>query len=144
MNSVTWVGPFQLDALLRHVDDERWPRPPDRSSVYLISRGCWEQQPDLSCTPLYVGGTTGRTDRFRTRVGELLYHLFGFFVDGKHSGGESLHSYCVENRVDPLTLYLAWAKTPSCPRCLERAEYERLHPVLNKVAPPRCKKHGGS
>jgi hypothetical protein len=54
-------------------------------SVYLISRknNWWKRpndKPTKECEPLYVGSTTGKSKRFRTRIGDLIADMFGFTI----------------------------------------------------------------
>ena len=84
--------------------------------------------------------------RFRTRVGELIAHMFGFFVEGtasgsKHSGGRSLFHYCSKKRLDPRELYIGWLENCTCYRCAENEVYDQLEPLLNKQRPGRCTEH---
>lgn len=139
-----WVGPFKVQALLTACIDESLPRPPESGSAYFISERSWKIKPTPACGPLYVGGNTGRSARFRTRVGDLLADSFGFFGGGtgRSSGGRSLHGWCRESRTNPLRLYLAWVKECDCPRCLEVELAKELKPALNKAAPSKCTKHG--
>ncbi len=139
-----WVGPFEVRGLLAHCIDDSMPLPPESGSAYLVSCHSWISDPDARCEPLYVGGNTGQSARFRTRLGDLVADLFGFFggETGHHSGGQSLHRWCRENRVDPLTLHLAWVNRCSCHRCLEIEIVRELSPVLNRKAPARCGVHG--
>src|SRR5207302_830702 len=51
---------------------------------------------------LYVGGNTGDSDRFITRVGDLIADMLGFWGEqtGHHSGGIRLWEYCHKNRIN--------------------------------------------
>src|SRR5215208_5109357 len=104
-----WVGPFEVGELLAHSIDDSLPRPPESGSAYVISGRAWSSEPTPDCEPLYVGGNTGRSARFRTRLGDLLADLFGFFGGGTghHSGGITLHRWCRERGVNPMGLYVA-------------------------------------
>ena len=143
MSTREWVGPFLVQDLLAHSIDDSIPLPPESGSAYLVSRRAWSESPTDGCAPLYVGGNTGRSARFRTRLGDLLADAFGFFGrdTGHHSGGQSLHRWCRENRVNPLNLYLAWVAQCPCHRCLEVELVHELSPILNKKAPARCSVH---
>jgi hypothetical protein len=68
-----WTGPFKISDLL-----DREERPPEDLGVYLVSRMPWKGEPEPECIPLYVGGTTGKTPRFPSRVGELIADMTGF------------------------------------------------------------------
>jgi len=115
-----WEGPFRIKQLLNSCIDGRAPRPPNKGSAYLITRHKWGKSPTAKSKPLYVGGITGRSQRFRTRVGDLLADAFGFYNEkdrtGHHWGGRHLHEWCIENRVNPLNLYVAWIKRTKCQR----------------------------
>ena len=143
VSNENWVGPFRIKDLLSASVDGRLPRPPESESAYLVSRYAWIREPNEKCKPLYVGGTTGRSARFRTRIGDLLADLFGFFgtESSHHSGGRSLHQWCKENKVNPLQLYIAWVRKTRCHRCLEISLVNKLNPSLNKKSPARCPKH---
>lgn len=144
MTGREWVGPFKVQELLAHCIDNTLPLPPDSGSAYLVSERSWRSEPTARCKPLYVGGNTGQSARFRTRLGDLLADAFGFFGDetGHSSGGRSLHAWCREHAVSPLGLYLAWVDHCTCHRCLELELFRELSPLLNKNAPARCKVHG--
>jgi hypothetical protein len=124
-----WVGPFRIKQLL--------------NSHALMSK--WRSSPTAKSRPLYVGGITGRSQRFRTRVGDLLADAFGFYNErnrvGHHWGGRHLHEWCIENRVNPLNLYVAWIKRTKCHRCLEIELHALLEPTLNVNKPSHCKNH---
>jgi hypothetical protein len=140
-----WVGPFTFDDLLSNCLDESFPKPPESSSVYLVSRKPWVKRPTYKCIPLYVGSNTGKSPRFRTRIGDLIADAFGFYEGsgGHSSGGKSLYRYCKENDMNPKQLYIGWLKSCGCTRCAEWYYWNSLEPKLNKIAPPRCEKHTG-
>jgi hypothetical protein len=143
MTKLAWIGPFQIAELLgRSIDDDQ-PWPPPSNGVYVISRLKWSGTPTPESQPLYIGGNTGSTPRFCTRIGDLLADMHGFFDGGTghHSGGQSLWRWCHDHNVAPGSLFLGWATGDDwCDRCAENALVE-LKPLLNKSAPPRCKKH---
>ena len=118
---VIWVGPFTVGAMLKHCLDDDLPKPPASKSAYLVSEHRWKGKPTAACRPLYVGGTTGKSERLRTRIGDLVADLFGFFTDttGHHSGGYKLHCYCREHKISPLALFIGWVLDAPCHRCLE-------------------------
>lgn len=109
----------------------------------------------MRAEPLYVGGCTGRSKRFCTRVGDLIADMFGFFDGGTghHSGGQTLYSWCTKNEVNPGDLFLSWARGGPgwCARCAERKMFDdlpRAPPrdfdaigLRNKKRPPRCSLH---
>ena len=66
-----WVGPFKVRAMLEACVDGSLPRPPEAGSAYFISAKPWKNKPTSECQPLYVGGNTGKSSRFRTRIGDL-------------------------------------------------------------------------
>ncbi len=140
---IRWVGPFSISELLNHSTDGSIPLPPESDSAYLITRKSWRDSPSHSCGPLYVGGNTGQSARFRTRIGDLLADMFGFFGEetGHHSGGQSLNRWCREKGISPMDLHIAWAKHTRCHRCLEINLVRELSPELNKHAPARCRIH---
>jgi len=138
-----WIGPFPIKELLARCLDHRFPRPPESDSCYLITQRQWKKSPTQKSLPLYVGGTTGNSKRFRTRVGDLLADAFGFFGSetGHSSGGHHLHDWCYKNKVNPSRLYIAWIKKAKCHRCSEFALYRDLKPKLNRYTPPACPVH---
>lgn len=140
---MSWEGPFQIRDLLENSINEEHPWPPASGGIYLVSLNAWELEPTRECEPLYVGGNTGKSDRFCTRIGDLVADIFGFFDGGTghHSGGQSLWKYCRKNGVKPLDLFLGWGVEVSCPRCAEIEAYETLSPELNKKRPSRCPDH---
>jgi hypothetical protein len=152
-----WVGPFRVRALLDSCLDKR-DQPPNIGSAYLVTKKGWLSRsgPTAKCEPLYVGGITGKSQRFRTRIGDLLADAFGFYNEnnriGHHSGGRHLHLWCREHKVNPLNLYIGWIKRTKCLRCLEFnlhsywvAELEKKGlRLLNKRTPPQCRKKGHS
>jgi hypothetical protein len=73
-------------------------------------------------------------------LGDLLADALGFFGGGTghHSGGQSLHKWCLENAVHPTALYIAWIEGARCHRCLETRLCNALRPKLNRNAPARC------
>src|SRR5258708_174393 len=94
--SERWIGPFQILELLEKssLPDAVWP--PDHGSAYLVTRRAWQGNPMPASGALYVGGITGKSDRFRTRIGDLLADSFGFYgkTNGHSSGGTSIHGWC--------------------------------------------------
>jgi hypothetical protein len=154
---LTWRGPFQIKNYLENAisrDPVWWRRwPPVDNAVYLVSRRSWTESPTTACLPLYVGGTTGESERFRTRVGDLIADLFGFYGGntGHHSGAQSLYDWCYEKRVHPRDLWLGWARgrgRRSCSRCAEVHLYntfpratKTVPGLLNRRRPPGCTQH---
>ncbi len=149
-----WSKPYKISQLLQncHSEDQDWP--PHEKGVYLVTLRGWRNEPSRRSHPLYIGGNTGVSERFCTRIGDLIADLYGFFDGntGHHSGGQSLYWWCQENKVHPGDLYLAWAtRQPWCSRCAEIelasifvSEWESRVSVglLNKSRPPACLKHG--
>ena len=146
-----WSGPFRIDAFLERCLDEDQKRPPESGAVYLISRYSWSWSGGfaLACHPLYVGGNTGGSKRFRTRIGDVIADMHGLFgrETGHSSGGQSLYSWCREKGIAPGALHLAWATWTEprswCDRCAEIELYENClrHGLLNKMRPGQCKNH---
>jgi hypothetical protein len=147
LRSMSWVGPLTIDQLLDNwLTKSVWP--PDSNGVYLVSRFAWTGRwPSDGCLPLYVGSNTGKSPRFRTRIGDLIADMFGFFGEstgqssGHSSGGVSLHDYCVEERLTPKQLFICWVDNCTCLRCAETYVCGWLEPKLNKNRPPRCREH---
>jgi hypothetical protein len=143
-----WERPLKVDELLDSAFNPGLPRPPLEPSVYIVSRLPWQTEPTLASQPLYVGGLLNDWPRFRTRIGDLVADMFGFFGEvgkkGHHSGGQSLHRYCIEKGLSPRDLYIGWAKNIECHRCAEIAVYDRLSPLLNKNRPAACEIHGSA
>ena len=152
MAKFKWTGPFRIRSLLeRCLEDGPWP--PACEGVYLISTKTWKGTPDLRCGPLYFGGNTGGSERFRTRIGDLLADMHHFFCDstGHHSGGQSLYKWCKESEVHPADLFIAWATCkPWCGRCaeidlakhfIETWDERQQVGLLNKKRPPWCEAH---
>ena len=141
-----WVGPLRIADMLDRCLDDEFPKPPESHSMYLVSREPWETYPfSDNCTPLYVGSTTGRSQRFRTRVGDVISDMFGFYQthSAHSSGGISLHCYCIDEGVRPGELYMSWLSGCGCTRCAEHYFWEDLKPSLNVNQPPLCSLHAG-
>lgn len=140
-----WITPFRVRDLLENCLDyrnQKWP--PEDNGIYLVSLNAWKNNPSKSCHPLYVGSTTGKSARFRTRVGDLIADIFGFYSDeeiGHHSGGINIHKYCKRKKILPLDLYIGWAEKCDCVRCAETKTYEQVKPKLNRKSPPVCGIH---
>lgn len=153
---IAWTGPFTIQTYLDNaisrepVWGERWPR--ERDAIYVVSQHEWSGQPDERAHVLYVGGNTGQTSRFVTRIGDLLADMFGFFGEetGHHSGGQTLWRWCNHNNVRPTTLWLGWG-TSECSRCSERFMFDTFarapkddleaKGLRNKISPPACPIH---
>lgn len=145
-NGERWVGPIKIKALLAACLETKNARPPNRGSAYLVTQRRWRFKPTAKSRPLYVGGITGRSHRFRTRIGDLLADIFGFYhmtnrKIGHHSGGRHIHQWCLKNQINPLNLYVAWIEGNECHRCLEIRLHGSLNPVLNRNFPPACNTH---
>jgi hypothetical protein len=138
-----WIGPFTIDELLNNCFNDSYPRPPELDSIYVISRNMWTNNPTKDCIPLYIGSNTGKSKRFRTRIGDLIADMFGFFGEetGHHSGGQTLYKYCKESSLNPKNLFIGWLTNCKCQRCEENAIYNQLQPSLNKSRPPKCNRH---
>ncbi len=139
-----WHGGYRISDLLAGCLDDAQDWPPERLGVYLVSRRAWRGAPTTACEPLYVGSTTGRSARFRTRMGDLLIDMFGFYGDttGHSSGGQSLWAWCYAQKVGPGDLFIGWYTAEAmCTRCEENRWFKGLSPLLNKKPPPACSGH---
>ena len=138
-----WIGPFRIDELLNRCFESSFPKPPEANGLYLISTKAWNGQPTKDCDPLYVGSNTGKSKRFRTRIGDLIADTFGFFgtETAHHSGGQTLYGYCQKENLNPKQLYIGWLAGCDCMRCVENDIYDELQPSLNKSRPTRCNEH---
>lgn len=158
MPSPKWIGPFKIKTLLENCHNKSQEWPPAANGVYVVSLKRWRGEPNRNSEAIYVGGNTGASKRFATRIGDLLADTFGFFDGGTghHSGGQSIFGFCENKRVKPLNLFLGWKKylidpeskssTPAnCPRCQEILVYEYFNSknglLLNKNRPSKCKIH---
>lgn len=136
-----WMDPVTIGVLLDR-SFSLTPLIPERKSVYLVSQRAWKAQPTENCIPLYVGSNTGKSPRFRTRIGDLIADLFGFFGSTGHStGGQSLRAFCQQNGIHPNALFIGWITECECNRCAEGDLFRSLRPQLNKKRPPRCPAH---
>ena len=138
-----WKGPYTIGDLLDQSVGRDCPKPPLDNGVYVISRKPWKLEPAAPCNPLYVGSNTGRSKRFRTRIGDLIADMFGFYGGGTghHSGGQSLHEFCRREKLNPTQLYIGWAEDCECARCTENHLFDRFRPRLNRNRPSRCPRH---
>jgi len=143
--SPKWIGPIKVIDLLSNCLDNQQDWPPDDNGVYLISTSGWKNKPTVKCYPLYVGGNTGNTPRFVTRIGDLIADMFGFFNDdgthGHHSGGQDIYNYCSVNNINPKNLWIGWQIECRCKRCAEIQAYNELRPELNRRRPSNCMIH---
>jgi hypothetical protein len=139
-----WEGPITINHLLDCgiSGSDVWP--PDANGVYFISEKPWTRIPGDDSVPLYVGSNTGKSLRFRTRIGDVIADAFGLFVKGStghSSGGQSIFYHCVDNQLSPKDIYIGWVRECGCVRCAENYVYDWLDPHLNKNRPPRCTIH---
>ena len=143
MKKYHWVGPFQITKILNDVITQDLPRPPDKGGAYLVTKRAWTEYPSIKSVPLYVGGNSGNSARFRTRVGDLIADTFGFYGGGTghHSGGQHLYEWCQMENFNPLKLWIGWIDSCSCHRCLENEIFSELNPSLNRMRPTRCPLH---
>lgn len=151
-----WSEPYTIKQLMESFHSEDQPWPPSEKAVYLVSQRSWENHPTIECGPLYFGGNTGTSQRFCTRIGDLIADIFGFFDGdtGHHSGGQSLYWWCQETNTHPWSLHIAWATSaPWCARCAEievasnlikEWAHRKEAGLLNKNRPPSCQVHGHS
>lgn len=129
MSSLNWKGPFSIADLLARCLDDGPERPPEDKAIYLVSGNLWSGSPTEARAPLYVGSNTGKSRRFRTRIGDLIADMHGLFVErrgnskgtGHHSGGQRLYDWCKDKSVRPGDLYVAWAQRGGkwCGPCAE-------------------------
>ena len=140
---MAWHGPYQIRRLLEKCLDDGQDWPGDRGGVYVITHRRWRDKPNHESGVLYVGGNTGKSQRFCTRIGDLIADVFGFYgaETGHHSGGQSIWKWCRRNHLNPLSLYIGWLTHARCNRCAEAIAYEALRPKLNKKKPAQCKEH---
>lgn len=151
MQAFEWSPARRIRELLAGCIDSGQPMPPEANAVYLVTRSSWQNAPTPNAEPLYFGGNTGQSARFRTRIGDLIADMHGFYgaATGHHSGGQSLHAWCLTHREPPGDLYLAWAtRRPWCGRCAEvelaailAPDWEHRGSLLNKHRPGRCPIH---
>ena len=149
--TLVWTGPFRVSEFLASCLDHGRPWPPASCGVYVISRDEWRDAPSAACHPLYYGGNTGASQRFCTRIGDLIADMHGLYGGGTghHSGGQSLYCWCRTNRMHPGSLFIGWGtRTPWCDRCAEVELFRQLTPsreergtLLNKSRPPYCRMH---
>ncbi|NVJ27983.1 hypothetical protein HUW62_42935 [Myxococcus sp. AM011] len=152
MKPLVWSGSFQISELLAQCMNDAQPWPPAWRGVYLVSRNAWTGSPNSECHPLYVGSNTGKSQRFCTRIGDLIADLHGFYDGGTghHSGGQTLWKWCRDNKVHPGALYLGWGTSEDfCARCAEVttvvkfvSSWAERAPLLNGNRPPACRAHG--
>ena len=141
---MSWHGPYTIRELLEaSVADDR-DTPGQGAGIYVVTHRRWSNEPCREAGVLYVGGNTGKSERFRTRIGDLIADMFGFFCEatGHHSGGQSLWGWCRRENVHPLDLYIGWDVEVACGRCAENSAYDALRPLLNRKRPARCAVHG--
>jgi hypothetical protein len=136
---MNWTEPIRVGHLL----GKSVVVPVTKHAIYVVSLKRWQGRPGPACMPLYVGGMTGKSKRFRTRIGDVLIDLLGFHggKTGHSSGGRSLDRYCAQHGINRLNLWVGWAANVRCGRCAEIEEHKRLAPRLNKIKPPRCGAH---
>jgi hypothetical protein len=153
---ISWRGPFQIQTYLDNAISrdplwqDRWPR--ERDAVYVVSEREWNGQPDETAHILYVGGNTGDSARFATRIGDLIADIFGFYGQetGHHCGGRTLWQWCDHRQFPPARLWLGWG-TSRCSRCAEKYLYDKFpkatknvfdeNGLRNKISPPACSRH---
>jgi len=138
-----WIGPYTINKLLLQVFNSSGPVPPESGGVYIVSIESWNGQPSAICKSLYVGSNTGESKRFRTRVGDLIADIFGFYGSktGHHSGGQKLRTHFLELGINPMNIYIGWLVEVECTRCVENYLYDVLSPSQNRIRPAKCKKH---
>lgn len=139
-----WHGSFRIRDLLDGCIDKDQDWPTDEGLVYVVTTSTWNGEPSASAGPLYLGGTTGISGRFVTRIGDLIADMHGLYgeTSGHSSGGQHLYEYAVKNQIRPGDLHIGWLHDPMvCRRCAEVEWHQRLQPTLNRITPPRCLTH---
>ena len=136
-----WEGAFSIEELLQDTLTAELPRPPEDNGIYVVTEFPWTEEPSASARVLYVGTTTGRKPRFRTRIGDLIADMFGFYGEktGHHSGGQSLNEYCRAHEIHPLKLFIGWLRDVPNRRDYECHYFDLLKPLLNKKKPSDSK-----
>jgi hypothetical protein len=130
-----WKGPFKINELLDNCLEDTFPKPPEKNSVYVVSKLKWDKEPTEDCILLYVGSY----EPSRNRLGDLIATMFG--ITYQHSGGETGYQWCKEQKLNPKELYIGWLEGQAqCVKCTESIFYDRFHPKWNKKR-PSCKKH---
>lgn len=81
--------------------------------------------------------------RFRTRIGELVGAMFGFYnwETTAHPAGAEIYEYCLKESINPKQLWMSWVENCACLRCAERFMYRIYEPKCNLVSPPYCRQH---
>lgn len=135
-----WRGAYQIGTMLKNCLNGEYPWPQETRGVYVVSRRGWRKTPKHV---LYVGGLTGTSDRFLTRIGDLIADVYGFYgsTTGHHSGGQSINKWCIDSNVHPSDLFLGWKTHVQCLRCAETQAYTEFSPLLNRKRPPCCMGH---
>jgi hypothetical protein len=156
---VRWRPPIQVRALLEACELDDGARPPVGPSVYLVTAEPWGPlgQGDVweeikKARPLYVGSNTKNELRFRTRLGDFIADLFGFYAlqredqlpragTGHHPGAREVRKWCRKNGVRPFELCISWYE-PNCDCCAcgEYEAWDRLRPRCNGRSPTRCRR----
>ncbi len=138
---MSWVGPYRLRNLLEASITSGHPWPPRSNAIYVVTEKAWSRRPGKPAVVLYVGGNTGKSKRFCTRVGDLVADMLGFYGGGTghHSGGQTLWRHCKKTQTHPLDLFIGWQKGIRCGRCAEIRAWRLLEPSKNRVAPSRCR-----
>jgi len=148
-----WIGPFKIESLLTNCINDNQPWPPANKAVYIVSVKRWKGRPGRNCSPLYIGGNTSNSDRFCTRIGDLIADMYGFFNGntGHHSGGKALFNWCKSKHVHPKSLFIGWGnRSPWCNRCAEielvisvinNWDNRAQEGLLNQRRPPQCTLH---
>ena len=138
-----WSKPIQLRVLLDECVKNPNLLPPLSMSAYVVTQHAWSGQPTKKSHVLYVGGNSVNPDRFRTRIGDLVSDMLGFYGEktGHHSGGKSLHLWCQQKTINPLDLHISWVTNATCFRCIEIDLFNEHIPALNKNTPSKCKVH---
>lgn len=141
-----WVGPYKLRDLIENCmeEDQEWPHA--TKGAYLVSVKSWEGEPGESASALYVGSSGENSNRFCTRIGDLVADMLGFYDGntGHHSGGQKIWEWCRKQETNPLDLYMAWKTHVQCVRCEENYYYDKFDgdsantTLLNAIRPAAC------
>ena len=141
-----WEGPFKLRVLLDRpggADPRAFlgMKEPRVAGVYAFSTKPWRKEPKGL---LYIGSAhSTKNTTLRHRIGAEVIAALGF---SGGTGGVHLSSYCRENDLNPLDLYVAWQILESCPVPHERQLFDlhkgKLSPDLRYTnrPPSRCSK----
>jgi hypothetical protein len=109
---MSWSKPIKIRSLIeKSIKNLSNEIPPEKEGIYIITENEFYGNPDYSCNPRYVG----RSSFLIRRIGSLIADILGFYIKslyhvkkGHHSGGQTIHSKCIEINKNPLDLYISW------------------------------------